>query len=309
MDMFQKKFQHYKFLIDQKLQGLMRQNSVQRNLGNEVVFGEADLQVCEAMSYSLNIGGKRIRPIVTLAFCEICGCDQLDAVLDIACAIEMIHTYSLIHDDMPCMDNDELRRGKPSCHVKFGQATALLAGDALLTFAFDVIANTNLSPRIKIEVIKVISDSIGHRGMILGQNLDINNIENVNIDIGNLDKINLLKTGQLIKAAAVAGCVVAGADQEEIDVAGSYGLDLGLAFQIRDDVLDEVGDEALIGKPVGSDKSNNKVTYANLLGIDACCKKVKELCQRAKNRVIDVFEEPGFIVELTDFLLKIDGWL
>ena len=288
INQFLKQYEQYKSYIDDRL--------------NILIEDINDSQVVKAMKYSLNIGGKRIRPIFVLAFCDLCG-GSIDEALDIACAIEMIHTYSLIHDDLPCMDDDNLRRGKPSCHVKFGQATALLAGDALLTLAFDIVSNSKIKDSDKIKIIKILSKAAGYRGMILGQDLDINSDDE--LDLKTLNKIHNLKTGKLIKASVVTGCVISNSSEIEIEAAQLYGKKVGLAFQIKDDILDIIGNEEVVGKPVFSDKNNKKITYVNLIGIKNCEKKVNELSTEAINILNSSFSDNNrdFIIGLTKFLL------
>ena len=289
INQFLKQYEQYKSYIDDRL---------------NILIEEIDeSEVVKAMKYSLNIGGKRIRPIFVLAFCELCE-GSVDEALDIACAIEMIHTYSLIHDDLPCMDDDDLRRKKPSCHVKFGQATALLAGDALLTLAFDIISNSKIKDSDKIKIIKILSKAVGYRGMILGQDLDINLDDK--LDLKTLNKIHNLKTGQLIKASTITGCVISNSSEIQIEAAQVYGQKVGLAFQIKDDILDIIGNEEIVGKPIFSDKNNKKVTYVNLIGIENCEKKVNELSIEAINILNSSFSDSDkdFIIDLTNFLLN-----
>lgn len=227
-------------------------------------------RVMEAMRYSAANGGKRVRPILTLEFARLCGL-EVRAALPFACAVEMIHTYSLIHDDLPCMDNDDMRRGKPSCHIEFGEDTALLAGDGLLTLAFEVMLREYdpkcISPRSAITAAALLASNSGVNGMIGGQVIDLMS-EGKTIDIETLRTMDRLKTGALIDAACRMGCVIAGAPREKLDAAGSYAAALGLAFQIVDDILDVTGSTEELGKPVGSDAENKKSTYVSLLGLD-----------------------------------------
>lgn len=218
-------------------------------------------RLVEAMAYSLFAGGKRLRPGLALGACElICGDDT--PALPAACAIEMIHTYSLIHDDLPAMDDDDLRRGMPTCHVKFGEAMAILAGDTLMTMAFDVLADTG-----RTDVIREIARASGVNGMAGGQILDLEAEENP-VDLAGLQAIHRAKTGALIRCSVRSGGMLGGADANQLDALTRYGEAIGLAFQIADDVLDIVGNEADIGKPVGSDAKQHKVTYPVLVGID-----------------------------------------
>ncbi|MBR6634942.1 MAG: polyprenyl synthetase family protein, partial [Clostridia bacterium] len=188
------------------------------------------------MLYSLKNGGKRVRPMLVLEFCRVCGGD-VQAALPFACAVEMIHTYSLIHDDLPCMDDDDFRRGMPSCHKQYGEATALLAGDGLLTLAFSVLSKAALSAERKIEAVKVLADCAGHLGMIGGQTMDLAH-EGQKITLDQLRKTDALKTGRLIRCACALGCIAAGADEEMHKAAEKYADSIGLAFQIVDDLLD-----------------------------------------------------------------------
>ena len=218
-------------------------------------------RLVEAMAYSLFAGGKRLRPGLALGACElICGDDT--PALPAACAIEMIHTYSLIHDDLPAMDDDDLRRGMPTCHVKFGEAMAILAGDTLMTMAFDVLADTG-----RTDVIREIARASGVNGMAGGQILDLEAEENP-VDLAGLQAIHRAKTGALIRCSVRSGGMLGGADAAQLDALTRYGEAIGLAFQIADDVLDIVGNEADIGKPVGSDAKQHKITYPVLVGID-----------------------------------------
>ncbi|MDR0314867.1 MAG: polyprenyl synthetase family protein [Oscillospiraceae bacterium] len=238
----------------------------------------------QAMRYSAENGGKRIRPVLVLEFCKACGGD-ISIALPFACAIEMIHTYSLIHDDLPCMDNDDMRRGKPSCHVAFGEEYALLAGDALLTLAFSVLVSGKADASTAVKAVREVSKRSGIEGMVAGQTMDLLN-EDKKIDIEVLQKIHLLKTGALIECCAVLGCIAANANDDQIKAARRYGKNLGLAFQIIDDILDVEGNSENMGKQVGSDASNNKSTYVTLLGIGSA----RMLADKYTNEAIDSVE-------------------
>ena len=222
--------------------------------------------VSEAMRYSLQAGGKRIRPCLTLEFCRICGGD-VTAALSFAAAVEMVHTYSLIHDDLPCMDDDDMRRGKPACHVRYGYANALLAGDGLLTLAFGTLTKADLSAEKIVRACAVLAECAGNLGMIGGQTLDLAN-EGKSISLDTLRRTDRLKTGCLIEGACVLGCIAAGADDAQIRAAREFANALGLAFQIVDDILDVTSDDATLGKPVGSDVSQHKSTYVTLCTLD-----------------------------------------
>lgn len=260
----------------------------------------ADDVVSQAMRYSVENGGKRIRPALLLEFCRVCGGDYKKAV-PFACALEMIHTYSLIHDDLPCMDNDDFRRGKPSCHIAFGEEYALLAGDALLTLAFETAMKSNLSAEITVKAAKELAKAAGVLGMVGGQVLDLQN-EGKKVGIPDLQKTDELKTGELIRAACVLGCVCAGADDKKIAAAEKYAHDIGIAFQIVDDILDVTSDEETLGKPIGSDEENQKSTYVSLLGIEKSRKTAEELTLNAQ-KALDAFD--GDVSSLKDFAEKL----
>ncbi|MFQ7194256.1 polyprenyl synthetase family protein [Thomasclavelia spiroformis] len=222
-----------------------------------------DSKVKDAMKYSLLAGGKRIRPLLMLRIIQSYGLDYHD-YLDAACAIEMIHTYSLIHDDLPGMDNDDLRRGKPTCHRQFDEATAILAGDGLLNEAVNVILKANYNSELKIALLSILYQASGVNGMILGQALDIE-FENKKANRKELDLIHHHKTGDLISASMQMGALVANVD--DLETFKEIGYKIGLAFQIQDDILDVVGNSELLGKNVGSDIENNKSTYVTLMGV------------------------------------------
>lgn len=266
-------------------------------------FGE-DI-VHKAMKYSLSIGGKRIRPVLVLEFCRICGGD-INKALPFAVALEMVHTYSLIHDDLPCMDNDDMRRGMPSCHIKYGEEYALLAGDGLLTRAFSVISESAIAkekPEIAIKAITALSSYAGVNGMIGGQVVDLMN-EDKNAPLEVLETMDSLKTGALIRCAAYLGVLSANADEKKMEAADIYAKNIGHAFQIIDDVLDVIGDEAKLGKPVGSDKESGKSTYVSLLGLEKSRQYADDLTEKAIN-ALDIFNNEGeFLKELAFSLIK-----
>src|SRR6056297_1443992 len=237
--------------------------------------------VYDAMNYSMFAGGKRIRPILTLASYELFDYDIL-IPMPFACAVEMIHTYSLIHDDLPAMDNDDFRRGNPSCHKKFGEDIAILAGDALLNKAYEIIFNINndknLSPEKIIEAGRILAYASGSEGMVGGQIVDLHHHKN-NIKV--LEYMHLHKTGALINASCKIGGVLGGADNEELDYLDEFSKNLGLAFQVKDDILDVEGKNEEIGKPTGSDVENKKLTYVTLLGVEKAKKLEKELTEKS----------------------------
>ncbi len=266
-------------------------------------FGE-DI-VHEAMNYSLSIGGKRIRPVLILEFCRLCGGD-IKKALPFAAALEMIHTYSLIHDDLPSMDNDDMRRGMPSCHIKFGEEYALLAGDGLLTRAFGLIADSEIAsenPFAALKAVSLLSSLAGVNGMIGGQVIDLKN-ENRNAPLEVLEKMDELKTGALIKCAALLGCLAAEADSEKTKAAGIYAEKIGKAFQVVDDILDVTGNAEELGKPVGSDKESGKSTYFTLLGLEKAQEYADKLTDEAIEALAVFGSEAEFLKELAFKLSK-----
>ncbi len=240
---------------------------------------DSDDIVSQAMRYSVENGGKRVRPSLLLAFCELCSGD-IKKALPLACALEMIHTYSLIHDDLPCMDNDDFRRGKPSCHIKFGYEYALLAGDALLTLAFETALKAELPAELVVKATKELAVASGWAGMVGGQVVDLQN-EGKQVRVEDVVRMYNLKTGELIRAACVLGCIAAGA-VSKIPYATVYAHNIGLAFQIKDDILDITSDSVTLGKPVGSDEENEKCSYVSLKGLDESVRVVSVLTEEAK---------------------------
>ena len=267
----------------------------------ELTGGEED-EVSEAMLYSLKNCGKRVRPMLVLEFCRVCGGD-VTAAVPFACAVEMIHTYSLIHDDLPCMDDDDFRRGMPSCHKQFGEATALLAGDGLLTLAFSVLSKADLSAEKKIEAVRVLADCAGHLGMIGGQTMDLAH-EGQKITVEQLRSTDALKTGRLIRCACVLGCIAAGADEEKLRAAEKYADSIGLAFQIVDDLLDITSTSEELGKPVGSDVQNEKSTYPALLGMEKSVQLVDGLTAEAVGALKIFGDDSGFLADYAVSLSK-----
>ncbi len=237
----------------------------------------------QAMRYSLMAGGKRIRPILCLAAAEAVGGKPEDA-LNAACALEIIHTYSLIHDDLPAMDDDKLRRGKPTCHIAFDEATAILAGDALLTLAFETLASVSIEngdQAVKwLQVIQIIAAAAGSRGMIQGQMLDMA-AEGHNLNINELESMHALKTGALIEASLRCGAVIAGSSEVQINFLNTYARNIGLAFQVADDILNVEGNPALMGKAVGTDKLHEKSTYPSVIGLETSKQFAQKLVRQA----------------------------
>ena len=256
-------------------------------------------KIYEAMAYSVFAGGKRLRPVLLLEACKICGGSEADA-MPFACAMEMIHTYSLIHDDLPAMDNDDLRRGRPTSHIKFGEATAILAGDSLLNKAFETMARSKSGNALK--AISIIADSSGTEGMIGGQIVDMES-EGKDIDLETLRYLHSLKTGAIIRSACVAGAVLGGGDEAAIKALDEFAINLGIAFQIRDDILDVTGTEAELGKPIGSDNEQGKNTYVSLMGLEKSEELVTEYSAKAKNALEPFGEKAEFLLALTDYLI------
>lgn len=261
-------------------------------------------QIIKAMRYSAIAGGKRLRPALVMEFYRLSGGNPKD-VLPFAVALEMIHTYSLIHDDLPCMDNDDFRRGKPTNHKVYGEAMAVLAGDALLTEAFALATRPeNLEKFTAEQIVKAtncLAKNAGVFGMIGGQVIDIES-EHKKISYDELVLLQKYKTGALIESAVQMGCILGGADENKLKAAKEYAYSLGLAFQIQDDILDIEGDAEIFGKPIGSDIKKEKSTFPSQIGLDNCKEKVKQLTQNAISAVKNGFEESEFLIWLADKL-------
>ena len=256
--------------------------------------------VKDAMYYSLLAPGKRLRPILFLKVIQAYGLDYR-AYIDIACSVEMIHTYSLIHDDLPAMDDDDLRRGRKTCHKQFDEATAILAGDALLTQAFDILSHAKIDDSIKIKSIQILANASGQNGMIYGQQEDLY-FENKQATLEELMNIHAHKTGKLIVAPLLMAAEIV--DPTHKDVFIELGETIGLAYQIQDDILDVVGDEAIIGKKVGSDIENNKSTYVSLLGLEASKALVKDYFTKALECIYKLKINHGIMIEVVQAILK-----
>ena len=254
----------------------------------------------ESMRYSLLAGGKRIRAVVCLKFCEAAG-GRVEEALDAACAIEMLHAYTLIHDDLPCMDNDDMRRGKPSNHIRFGEFTATLAGDALQAAAFDTILGSKLPPGTVVRMGRLLAQAAGPYGMCAGQYLDM---QEKRLETEGLAVVHGLKTAALISAAARIGVLAAGGSDEQIKAAEDYANAAGLAFQVRDDVLDYTATTEEIGKPTGSDRANDKTTFAALMGLDECEEVIRKETEKAILAVNCKFGNADFLVWLARMLAE-----
>ena len=263
--------------------------------------------IFEAMNYSLSSGGKRLRPILTLESAKIIGGDVKE-VIPFCVAIEMIHTYSLIHDDLPAMDNDDFRRGKPTNHKVFGDGMATLAGDALLNYAFEIMLKESLGKEnadIRLKAIYEIARGAGIYGMIGGQVVDIES-ENKSIEKEKLDFIHMNKTAAMIVGCMRAGAIIGDATEEDLQNITRYAKNIGLAFQIVDDILDIVGDEKALGKPVGSDIENHKSTYPSLLGLEKSRCIARQLIEEGKSSIKDLPSEKDFLNQLGDYIISRD---
>lgn len=262
--------------------------------------------IYKSIRYSIFSGGKRLRPILMMTACEIVGGD-INKVINFACAIEMIHTYSLIHDDLPAMDNDDYRRGRLTNHKVFGDATAILAGDGLLNYSVEVMLNTiidNQDDSINyIKAMKEIISASGVYGMVSGQVVDIES-EGKEINQETLEFMHRHKTGALITASVIAGAIIGGANQQQLSALGKFADNLGLAFQIKDDILDIEGDESKLGKKVGRDQKNDKSTFPKVYGLEKSKEMLKETTSNAINSLEIFKEENNFLIELSNYLVN-----
>lgn len=280
---YERQYEQYRLAVEEHLNGLFT---------GSAAYG----RLYEAMRYSVLAGGKRIRPVLTLEFARLGGADWRTA-LPYACALELVHNYSLIHDDLPCMDDDDLRRGKPTNHKVYGETLAVLAGDALQPEAFRLMAEAPcLSAENRLEAVRTLSRACGADGMVAGQVLDT--VYDVRDEAG-LTTLNRLKTGVMISAAAELGCIVAEMPASMRAQALVYADAIGRGFQIRDDMLDVEGDQAVFGKPIGSDAEEGKVTFVDVIGMDACRREVAACTEQAKSAVAD-WPEHDFLWELAD---------
>ncbi len=259
-------------------------------------------EITEAMRYSLCGGGKRIRPILMQASYELFCADAPEKMFPFACALEMIHTYSLIHDDLPAMDNSDWRRGRPTSHKVFGEAMAVLAGDALLNLAFETAMQADIAPDRLLCALRVLGACSGVRGMIGGQVIDILN-EGKAIDIALLEELQEKKTAALLAAACVCGAILGGASEEDVEKMRRFAICLGLAFQIKDDILDVEGDATALGKPTGNDEACQKNTYVSLAGLEEAKQKMEEYTEKAREIVSAYGQRGTFLASMTDYLL------
>ena len=279
---------------------LSYKSKIESFLKNAISDEESFPLITSAMKHSLLAGGKRLRGALVLAFYEELG-GKADDALFLASSVEMVHAYSLIHDDLPCMDDDDMRRGKPSNHIVYGYANALLAGDALLTYAFELASSETainfLKPQNVIKAINILAKNAGYKGMVGGQVLDLD-AEGKEKELSEMEYINSLKTGKLITASCLMGAYLMGVDEETEKAIISYGQNLGVAFQIADDILDVTGSEEKLGKPIGSDKENKKTTFVTEYGV----KRAEEIALSYSQRAIDALRSVGIN---NDFLFEL----
>lgn len=267
------------------------------------IEGEIAPTIFDSMRYSLFAGGKRLRPVLLLAAADAVGADG-DKFLKVACGLEMIHTYSLIHDDLPAMDNDDYRRGKLTNHKVYGEGIAVLAGDSLLTYAFEtMLSQEGVEPKTLLAVVKEIASAAGPEGMVGGQVIDMES-EGKAVSLDTLQQMHRAKTGALFRAAVRAGAILGGATQEEVEALTVYAEKFGLAFQITDDILDVIGSAEAIGKPVGSDLKNNKSTYVTLHSVEIAQQMAKETVADAVEALAMFGERGAVLRDLVEYLLK-----
>ncbi|CEN83887.1 polyprenyl synthetase family protein [Paraclostridium sordellii] len=282
-----------------------RVNKIEQIL-NEYMPKEEGYQkkIFESMNYSLKAGGKRLRPILTLEACKIVGGEEEDAIA-FAVAIEMIHTYSLIHDDLPALDNDDLRRGRKTNHKVYGEAMAILAGDGLLNYAYEIMLKESIGkkdPEKYLKAINEIAKSAGIYGMIGGQVVDIES-EGKKIDMDKLDFIHMNKTAAIIIGCMRAGAIIGNATDKQLEDITKYAKNIGLSFQIVDDILDIVGDEAKLGKNVGSDIDNEKSTYPSLIGLEKSKEVANQLIKEAKASINQISKDNAFLNGLAEYIV------
>lgn len=256
----------------------------------------------EAMEYTLFSGGKRIRPVLTLMTAEMLS-GNLQAACRTGVALEFIHSYSLIHDDLPVMDDDDYRRGKPANHKVFGPGIAVLAGDGLLTRAFEVLSDIDLEPEVVLAIVRLTATAAGDGGMVGGQVLDLE-AEDREIGLEELQRIHRNKTGALFRAAVLAGALCSGAGKEQLAALEDFADNLGLLFQVVDDILDETGDSEKLGKEAGSDRKRGKATYVSLLGLEGARRQAEELATGAREALLTFGDEAGDLCRLVDFVLE-----
>lgn len=261
-------------------------------------------QLRAAMRYSLFNGGKRVRPILVYASARAINPDiKLDLLDPVACALECLHSYSLVHDDLPAMDDDDLRRGKPTCHIAFNEASAILAGDGLQTLAFDLLTQTDLPAATQIQLVRQLASGSGAEGMVLGQAIDLASVDQ-QLSLAQLETMHRHKTGALIRAAVAMGAIAADATAAQLKALDNYAAAIGLAFQVQDDILDVTTDTATLGKQQGADIAKNKPTYVSLLGLDSARAKAAELHQQAQAALADFDASALHLRQLARYIVE-----
>ena len=291
---FEQRFNDYRAYINEKLAAYVATDGS---------------KICDSMHYSVMAGGKRIRPVLALECCRLC-CGDYKKATAFACALEIIHSYSLISDDLPCMDNDTMRRGKPTNHVVFGEDIALMAGMGLYCRAFEIVTDTykefGLTETQLIDGIKALLKASGMNGIVLGQVLDIDNVEGKHTDLDYIQRVHDYKTSAMLEASSEVGAICGGATEKQRAALLEYSKNIGLAFQIRDDILDVTGTDGNMGKTLGKDKESGKTTFVDIFGVGGAQRKVVELTERAKS-AISCFYDGGFLISFADYLCGRDN--
>lgn len=291
---FEQRFNDYRAYINEKLAAYVATDGS---------------KICDSMHYSVMAGGKRIRPVLSLECCRLC-CGDYKKATAFACALEIIHSYSLIYDDLPCMDNDTMRRGKPTNHVVFGEDIALMAGMGLYCRAFEIVTDTykefGLTETQLIDGIKALLKASGMNGIVLGQVLDIDNVEGKHTDLDYIQRVHDYKTSAMLEASSEVGAICGGATEKQRAALLEYSKNIGLAFQIRDDILDVTGTDGNMGKTLGKDKESGKTTFVDIFGVGGAQRKVVELTERAKS-AISCFYDGGFLISFADYLCGRDN--
>lgn len=291
---FEQKFNDYRTYINEKLAAYVATDGS---------------KICDSMNYSVMAGGKRIRPVLALECCRLC-CGDYKKATAFACALEIIHSYSLIYDDLPCMDNDTMRRGKPTNHVVFGEDIALMAGMGLYCRAFEIVTDTykefGLTETQLIDGIKALLKASGMNGIVLGQVLDIDNVAGKHTDLDYIQRVHDYKTSAMLEASSEVGAICGGATEKQRAALLEYSKNIGLAFQIRDDILDVTGTDGNMGKTLGKDRESGKTTFVDIFGVGGAQRKVVELTERAKS-AISCFYDGGFLISFADYLCGRDN--
>lgn len=291
---FEQKFNDYRAYINEKLAAYVATDGS---------------KICDSMNYSVMAGGKRIRPVLALECCRLC-CGDYKKATAFACALEIIHSYSLIYDDLPCMDNDTMRRGKPTNHVVFGEDIALMAGMGLYCRAFEIVTDTykefGLTETQLLDGIKALLKASGMNGIVLGQVLDIDNVAGKHTDLDYIQRVHDYKTSAMLEASSEVGAICGGATEKQRAALLEYSKNIGLAFQIRDDILDVTGTDGNMGKTLGKDRESGKTTFVDIFGVGGAQRKVVELTERAKS-AISCFYDGGFLISFADYLCGRDN--